>query len=262
MSLIRNLLLKIFSHQTLALLRWDIHFVWVRSFNFMLQKKRKLHKRLGKLNHPLYLNLGSGPRGLTTGNWVNVDGYEDTNVMYCMDFNRKFPFPDNCFDGIFCEHVLEHFSAENGLQLLRECYRVLLPGGCIRVIVPDGEKIMKIFFNNPLELVNRRNGITSCAMEAVNSYFRQRYEHHIAYDEELLKYQFVLAGFSQLARTSFGNGIVSGVIAIDDEKYEWESLYVEAIKPLSRCGNVRNYELKTADCIVKINTQSRIDRTC
>ena len=231
MSLIRNLLLKIFSHQTLALLRWDIHFVWVRSFNFMLQKKRKLHKRLGKLNHPLYLNLGSGPRGLTTGNWVNVDGYEDTNVMYCMDFNRKFPFPDNCFDGIFCEHVLEHFSAENGLQLLRECYRVLLPGGCIRVIVPDGEKIIKAYLDNPSELIKRRESATLCAMEAVNSYFRQRYEHQIAYDGELLEHQFMQADFTEILKVTFGNGKVSYPISIDDEKYAWESLYMEAIKP-------------------------------
>ncbi|OGS94875.1 MAG: hypothetical protein A3H31_04255 [Gallionellales bacterium RIFCSPLOWO2_02_FULL_57_47] len=68
-------------------------------------------------------------------------------------------------------------------------------------------------------------------MEAVNSYFRQRYEHQIAYDEELLKYQFLLAGFSQVSRASFGNGKVSGAVIIDDKKYEWESLYMEAVKP-------------------------------
>jgi len=231
MSLIRKALLKIFSHHTLALLRWDMHFIWIRVVNFVLLKERQLHKKLGQLNHPIYLNLGSGPRGLTSSNWINVDGYKDTNVVYCMDFNSRFPFSDNCFDGIFCEHVLEHFNLENGQRLLRECCRVLRPGGCLRIIVPDGEKIMKAYFNTPSELLERRSVDTSCAMEAVNSYFRQRYEHQIAYDGELLEYQFSLAGFTQVSRVSFGNGKVSGAVIIDDEKYAWESLYMEAVKP-------------------------------
>jgi|SRR3989338_2205023 len=231
MSLIRNVLLKILSHHTLALLRWDIHFIGVRAVNSLFSKEYQLRNKLRKLKHPIYLNLGSGPRGLTSSNWINVDGYKDTNVMYCMDFNSRFPFEDNCFDGIFCEHVLEHFNIENGQRLLSECCRVLRPGGCLRIIVPDGEKIMKAYFDTPSELLERRSVNSSCAMEAVNSYFRQRYEHQIAYDEELLKYQFLLAGFSQVSRASFGNGKVSGAVIIDDKKYEWESLYMEAVKP-------------------------------
>jgi predicted SAM-dependent methyltransferase len=227
---IGNILLKFFSHQTLALLRWDIHLIWMRVINFVFLKERQLHKRLQELNHPLYLNLGSGPRGLTSDNWINVDGCKDINVDYCMDFNKKFPFSDNCLDGIFCEHVLEHFNIENGQRLLRECFRVLQPGGCLRIIVPDGEKIMKAYFDNPSELLDQRSVATSCAMEAVNSYFRQRYEHQIAYDEELLEQQISLAGFTRVSRVSFGKGNFSGAVIIDNEKYEWESLYVEAVK--------------------------------
>lgn len=165
--------------------------------------------------------------------WVNVDGYKDTNVMYCMDFNRAVTFPDNYFEGIFCEHVLEHFNLEDGQRLLRECCRALQPGGCLRIIVPDGEKIMKAYFNTPKELLEHRSVDSTCAMEAVNSYFRQRYEHQIAYDKELLEYQLILAGFTQVSRTSFGIGKISSAVIIDNEKYAWESLYMEAIKPLS-----------------------------
>lgn len=227
---VSNLLLKIFSHQTLALLRWDIHLIWIRVINFVLLKERQLHKKILELNHPLYLNLGSGPRGLTSDNWINVDGCMDVNVDHCMDFNKKFPLPDNCFEGIFCEHVLEHFNIENGQLLLRECFRVLQSGGCLRIVVPDGEKIMRAYFDNPSELLDRRSVDTSCAMEAVNSYFRQRYEHQIAYDGELLEQQISLAGFSLVSRVSFGKGKLSGAVIIDNEKYEWESLYVEAVK--------------------------------
>lgn len=238
MKLIRNILLKVFSHQPLALLRWDLHFIRVRFINLLFLKKIKLQKKLRKAKHPLYLNLGSGPRGLSDPHWINVDGYKYKNVMFCMDFNRKLPFPDNCFDGIFCEHVLEHFNLENGQNLLRECYRILQPCGCIRIIVPDGEKIIRTYLDNPSELLKHRSGTpwdgnTSCAMDAVNSFFRQRYEHHIAYDEKLLIYQFLQAGFTEISRKSFGDGKASAPIIIDDENYAWQSLYMEAIKPSS-----------------------------
>ncbi len=40
---------------------------------------------------------------------------------------EAIPFPDNSFDVIFCNHVLEH--VEDFDQATRELYRVLRPGG-------------------------------------------------------------------------------------------------------------------------------------
>jgi predicted SAM-dependent methyltransferase len=238
MKLIRNILLKVFSHQTLALLRWDLHFIGIRFINLLSIKKNKTEKKLREAKRPLYLNLGSGPRGLSDPHWINVDGYKYKNVMFCMDFNRKLPFPDNCFDGIFCEHVLEHFNLEKGQNLLRECHRIIQPCGCIRIIVPDGEKIIRTYLDNPSELLKHRSGTpwdgnTSCAMDAVNSFFRQRYEHQFIYDWKLLEHQLFQAGFAQISRVSFRKGKVSTAIRLDDEKYAWESLYLEAVKPTS-----------------------------
>jgi SAM-dependent methyltransferase len=42
---------------------------------------------------------------------------------------------------VYHSHVLEHFSQEDGELLIRECYRVLKPGGVLRVVVPDLEQI-------------------------------------------------------------------------------------------------------------------------
>src|SRR5258706_6784509 len=119
-----------------------------------------------------------------------------------MDFGRRRPFPDSSLDGIFCEHVFEHFDLERGLTVLRESFRVLQPGGCLRIIVPDGEKILRSYFEEPSELLRHRPGATPCAMEAVNSYFRQRYEHQWIYDWELIEHQLRHAGFDQIARVS------------------------------------------------------------
>lgn len=233
----RRLLLFTFSHRTLALIRWDLHFIWVRFTNFLLLRKRGLLRRIAKAERPIYLNLGSGPRGLSDRHWINVDGYPDTNVEYLMDFSRQWPFPDSSLDGIFCEHVFEHFDMERGLNVLRESFRVLQPGRCLRIVVPDGEKILKSYLDNSAELLVHRPGETQCAMEAVNSYFRQRYDHQWIYDWKLLEHQLVRVGFAEIARVSFGEGTTSIPVLLDDEAYAWESLYVEATKPAKAQAN-------------------------
>lgn len=228
---IRRLLLFSFSHRTLALIAWDLHFIQIRFTNFVLFRKSALMGRIAKAVRPLYLNLGSGPRGVPDDHWINVDGYLDTNVNHLMDLSRTWPFPDSSIDGIFCEHVLEHFDFKQGFSVLRECLRVLQPGRSIRIIVPDGNKILRTYCDRPAELLSHRITETMCAMEAVNSFFHQRYEHQCIYDWQLLRHQLVQAGFDQIAQVSFREGYASKPFLLDDDRYEWESLYVEAIKP-------------------------------
>ncbi|MDQ1637038.1 MAG: hypothetical protein QOF62_377 [Pyrinomonadaceae bacterium] len=228
----KTLLLYFFSHRTLAVVRWDFHFLLVRVTNRLSLRKRRVTRQLAQTT-PRFLNLGSGPRGISSSDWFNVDGWADTNVHLAIDFNRPLPFPNNCFEGVFSEHVFEHFNPQQGQSLLRECLRVLRPGGCLRLIVPDGEKLLRTYIDNPSELVGRRNGNgEGFAMDAVNSYFRQRYEHQFIYDWQTLEDQLRRAGFAELTRVTYQQGKASKQIAaLDDVKYAWESLYVEAVKP-------------------------------
>lgn len=217
------------SHRTLALLRWDLHFLRVRSGNALTCAKRALLARTARAPRPRYLNLGSGPRGLNAPNWVNVDGFPDINVHHLMDFGRSFPFIDNSFDGIFSEHVLEHFTRDDGVAVLRECHRILTSGGTLRVVVPDAAKIIYAYVEDPHALVTRREPPTGLPMEVVNLYAYQRYEHQCLYDWPLMKQTLTEAGFADITRRSHGTSEVPA-LAIDDAKYEWESLYVECRK--------------------------------
>jgi hypothetical protein len=67
-------------------------------------------------------------------------------------------------------------------------------------------------------------------MEAVNSYFRQRYEHQFLYDWVTLEKTLKAAGFDDVRRAKFQNGSVSDMAVLDDERYAGESLYIEAFK--------------------------------
>jgi len=47
---------------------------------------------------------------------------------------HNIQYPDNTFDVIFCNHVLEHVT--NDIQCMSELYRVLKPGGWAIMQVP------------------------------------------------------------------------------------------------------------------------------
>ena len=65
--------------------------------------------------------------------WANYDAE--------VDISKPLLFPDNSAEAIFCEHVLEHVPLRGGLIFLTECFRVLKPGGRLRIAVPSIEQI-------------------------------------------------------------------------------------------------------------------------
>jgi predicted SAM-dependent methyltransferase len=125
---------------------------------------------------------------------------------------------------------MEHFSLQDGESLAREVHRILRAGGCFRVIVPDGELALRRYVDAPQELVERRGNGEGTPMEIVNLYFRQRYEHQFAYDWTTMEKMLLRAGFSTVNRSAFGKSDRCTRVVLDDQKYQWESLYVEAMK--------------------------------
>ncbi|MDE2111507.1 MAG: methyltransferase domain-containing protein [Alphaproteobacteria bacterium] len=223
----RKVLLFLFSHRLLAITRWDAYFIMLRLRNFLTRQNARIARAVSSRGAPLFLNLGSGPRGRADARWINIDGFQDRNVDFLLDIVRPLPLPDAAFAGVFCEHVLEHFSQEDGEKIAREIFRVLSPECRFRVVVPDAETIIRAYCDSPDVLRGKRGGT---AAEAVNSYFRQRYEHQFLYDWPTMEQMLRRAGFGTVIRQKCGRGDLPELI-LDDPKYEWESLYVEAVKP-------------------------------
>lgn len=233
MSRLRRILLTVASHRTLALIRWDLHFLRVRAQNALTGAGRRLGRRTEGVARPLYLNLGSGERGIDEANWVNVDGFAHPNTHYLTDISRPLPFSDGSFDGIFFQHVLEHFPRETGVTILRECRRILAPLGLLRVAVPDAERVARTYVNHPAELLAHRTAPTGIPMEVVNLYAYQRYEHQCLYDFDLLRYTLTEAGFIDVTRRTLRES-ADPALAVDDPGYAWESLYAEARAPVGQ----------------------------
>lgn len=203
----------------------------VRLRNVLFNTRAVLRTWLRENPGKKQLNLGSGPRGIVGQGWFNVDGFKDQNVLYLCDFNRPLPFEANVFDFIFTEHVLEHFDFSHGQKLLAECHRILKPGGILRVIVPDGEKILKSYFDNPAFIIRYKECSSNQAMEAVNAWFYQRYEHQTIYDSAYLSYALLQANFTTAQKEEFQTSHhIQHDLLLDDPKYQWESLYMDARK--------------------------------
>jgi SAM-dependent methyltransferase len=59
-----------------------------------------------------------------------------SHVKY-LNLQRVLPFPDASVDGIYASHVWEHLYYDDARLATRECWRVLKPGGILRLVVPN-----------------------------------------------------------------------------------------------------------------------------
>lgn len=92
------------------------------------------------------LNVGCGAHFHPA--WVNVDIAPADPSVLKHDLRRPLPFADGAFQAVYHSHVLEHLHRPSAMSLLRECHRVLAPGGVLRVVVPDLETIAKLYLHN------------------------------------------------------------------------------------------------------------------
>ena len=228
----------------------------VRTELYVLRLHKAGIKRAQQLARvkPLRLNLGSGFR--PRPGWINVDLSPGSDLT--LDLREKFPFDDCSVDAIYTEHFFEHLSYPNlddatawdletpsrpseALTFLRECWRVLAPGGVIDIVVPDAACILQ-------ECVSRQErpfwhawwGPAWCdtLMHRVNYVFRQGREHKYAYDEETLRRTLELVGFATIRRRPFNP-------MTDADNHEVGSLCLEAFKPARDYSADRNYPQRT-----------------
>jgi predicted SAM-dependent methyltransferase len=90
-----------------------------------------------------YLNLGCGSRYLD--GWMNLDISPVSPYVQACNLLNGIPFPDNTFEFVYHSHLLEHIPRSRSADILKECCRVLKPGCVIRVVVPDLERITRLY---------------------------------------------------------------------------------------------------------------------
>jgi len=93
------------------------------------------------------LNLACGPIYVADGNWVNLDYVSNSPCVRQCNLLKSLPFDDNTFDLVYSSHFFEHIPRSRSQSFLAECYRVLKPGGVLRLVLPDCEEMFSTYLD-------------------------------------------------------------------------------------------------------------------
>lgn len=149
------------------------------------------------------LSIGSGDN--IEGDWLNTNylaGLRQRGVMH-LDARDPFPLPDDSFDYVNSEHMIEHVDHRYGISMISECYRVLKPGGRIRITTPDLAFLVELLKPNRTDLQNRYIAWAheslpdepEASPTAVFNNFVRNWGHRFIYDRETLEGDMRRAGF-------------------------------------------------------------------
>ena len=171
---------------------------------------------------PLRLHLGCG--ATYKEGWVNVD-LAGTRVDLPWDLARPLPFAPQSIDAIFHEHLLEHLTYAQGVELHRRCRELLRPGGVLRIGVPDAGAALGSYATaeSTGEWQSDRwpTPLTRIASLTYDS------GHRAIYDAETLELSCLAAGFARAERRETGVGDMQP--NVDSPSRRDFTLYVEAI---------------------------------
>ena len=93
------------------------------------------------------LNIGAGDHFNVSG-WTRLDYNDDAaligerikrlcDVNFDLLSGEPLPFDDATFDGIYTSHTIEHLHNEDVERIIKDCFRILKPGGVLRVVCPS-----------------------------------------------------------------------------------------------------------------------------
>ena len=192
------------------------------------------------------LQLGAGTEPLA--GWLNTDLEPSGPQVAYLDATRPFPFAPATFDYVFTEHQIEHVELEQAFAMLEECFRVLKPGGTIRVATPSLEAMVALCTAEPDELQRHYLrtvgdmyypglGLYEGAL-LVNNMFRN-WGHRFIYDRRTLRAGLERAGFVDVTFHEVGEspdpelrGIERHGNALGDERLNRvETMVAQARRP-------------------------------
>jgi len=141
--------------------------------------------------------------------WVNIDQHDldawaaGQGYQYRRhDLRNGIPYPTGCVDLIFAHHFLEHLSYKEGAAFLRECRRVLRPTGALRIVVPNLQELVTMYYlagdgTTTLETFDEMNaGCAEQKTDAGKLWSLLCPDHKAGYDSETLEQMLEESGFS------------------------------------------------------------------
>ncbi len=190
------------------------------------RRAQRAFTRLRQRGAPLVLDLGSGGPGRPGA--VGIDLAPGADIV--LDLRCGLPLPDASVAAIFSDHFLEHLRLAEVAALLRECHRVLQPGGRLRFSVPHIDPFLGAYQGRNVEFFRER--ITDIPTEHAHLFLTvfdflswlllRDGEHRCMFDSESIVAHVRQAGFSRVHPAQYDPLI--------DGKWRFSSVYIEAWK--------------------------------
>ena len=149
---------------------------------------------------------------------------------------ERIPLSDGSVEVLYSSHMLEHLENRQARSFLREAFRVLAPGGNIRIAVPDLRRLINQYVASGD--ADAFLDATLLAPPRLDSWRRKlRYllvghrDHAWMYDEASLCGLLRQAGFVEPRGLPPGQTSIKDAGALNLRERDHESIYVEAEKP-------------------------------
>jgi predicted SAM-dependent methyltransferase len=214
---------------------------------------RRHHRLTAPADKCIKVNLGCGLS--VAPDWINIDGslnallanlphsihplayrlsgahqyYDREEYCRILRENRfihhnlsyGIPLPDATADFVYSSHFLEHLDRATGKRLLQETYRILKPGGTVRIGVPDLEYAWIMYQHGEKERMLHDYFF----IDDATGYSQHRY----LYDYDMLSRLLKEIGFAEVLRTKFQVGRTPDLELLDNRADY--TLFVEARHP-------------------------------
>jgi predicted SAM-dependent methyltransferase len=189
------------------------------------------------------LHIGCGANHLA--GWLNTELCPHGREIF-LDATQAFPLPSGTFACVYSEHMIEHIPYERARYMARECFRILRPGGVIRLVTPNLKFLTTLleaeltpFQRAYVDYSVRQYDIKDGAGSGVHvfNHFMRAWGHQFIYDQPSLNRLLAEAGFVDVTASGLDESRDARLrgIAKTDRMPEGflaaESIAVEARKP-------------------------------
>jgi predicted SAM-dependent methyltransferase len=182
----------------------------------------------------LKLSLGSG--GVRLPGWTHVDYDPGCRPDIRADLSKPLPFADACADFLQSEDFIGQLTFVQARQFLGDCFRVLKPGGVLRLLTPDLDQLVRMYLGRDPRLKalwEQGVGIplqTGTLGELVHKALTFA-DQQSFYDEETLRALLEPAGF-EVERVAYNDSRFPALRGLDLRSPETAiSLYLDCVRP-------------------------------